>query len=64
MWNSAVFIAAFVVLAVLFVLCPLRVQMVGTGDPCRIDRAATDALSERRKWQDAYAKAPSLGLYA
>jgi DNA-binding beta-propeller fold protein YncE len=28
MWNSAVFIAAFVVLAVLFVLCPLRVQMV------------------------------------
>jgi sugar lactone lactonase YvrE len=28
MWNSAVFIAAFVVLAVLFVLCPMRVQMV------------------------------------
>jgi len=28
MWNSAVFIAAFVILAVLFVLCPLRVQMV------------------------------------
>jgi DNA-binding beta-propeller fold protein YncE/cbb3-type cytochrome oxidase subunit 3 len=28
LWNSAVFIAAFVVLAVLFVLCPLRVQMV------------------------------------
>ncbi len=28
MWNSAVFIAALAVLAVLFVLCPLRVQMV------------------------------------
>jgi len=28
MWNGAVFIAAFVILAVLFVLCPLRVQMV------------------------------------
>jgi DNA-binding beta-propeller fold protein YncE len=28
MWNSAVFIAAFVVLAGLFVLCPLRMQMV------------------------------------
>jgi DNA-binding beta-propeller fold protein YncE len=28
MWNSAVFIAAFVILAMLFVLCPLRVQMV------------------------------------
>jgi DNA-binding beta-propeller fold protein YncE len=28
MWNSAVFIAAFAVLAVLFVLCPLRVQMI------------------------------------
>ena len=35
-----------------------------TGDPCRIDRAATDALSEHGKWQDADAKAPSLGLYA
>ena len=28
MWNSAVFIAAFAILAVLFVLCPLRVQML------------------------------------
>src|SRR5207247_1190123 len=28
MWNSAVFIAAFAVLAVLFVVCSLRVQMV------------------------------------
>ena len=28
MWNSAVFIAAFAVLAVLFVLCPLRMQML------------------------------------
>ncbi|HEV3098465.1 MAG TPA: NHL repeat-containing protein [Candidatus Udaeobacter sp.] len=28
MWNSAAFIAAFVILAVLFVLCPFRVQMV------------------------------------
>jgi len=33
MWNSAVFIAAFVVLAVLFVLCPLRVQMVALAIP-------------------------------
>jgi DNA-binding beta-propeller fold protein YncE len=28
MWNSAVFIAAFAVLAVLFILCPLRLQML------------------------------------
>jgi len=28
MWNSAVFVAAFAVLSVLFVVCPLRVQMV------------------------------------
>ena len=28
MWNSAVFIAAFAVLAVLFILCPLRPQML------------------------------------
>jgi DNA-binding beta-propeller fold protein YncE len=28
MWNSAVFIAAFAILAVLFVLCPLRPQML------------------------------------
>jgi hypothetical protein len=28
MWNSAVFIAAFAILAVLFVLCPLRLQML------------------------------------
>src|SRR5882757_505803 len=28
MWNSAVFIAAFVILALLFVLCPLRMRMV------------------------------------
>src|SRR5437667_5034342 len=28
MWNSVVFIAAFVILALLFVLCPLRMQMV------------------------------------
>ena len=33
MWNSAVFIAAFVILAVLFVLCPLRVQMVALAIP-------------------------------
>jgi DNA-binding beta-propeller fold protein YncE len=33
MWNSAVFIAAFVVLAVLFALCPLRVQMVALAIP-------------------------------
>jgi DNA-binding beta-propeller fold protein YncE len=33
MWNSAVFIAAFVVLTVLFVLCPLRVQMVALAIP-------------------------------
>jgi len=29
MWNSAVFIAAFPVLALLFILCPLRLQMLG-----------------------------------
>ena len=28
MWNSAVFIAAFAILAILFVLCPLRLQML------------------------------------
>jgi DNA-binding beta-propeller fold protein YncE len=28
MWNSAIFIAAFAVLAFLFVLCPLRLQML------------------------------------
>ena len=28
MWNSAVFIAAFAILAVLLVLCPLRLQML------------------------------------
>jgi hypothetical protein len=28
MWNSAVFIAAFVVLAALFILCPMRPQML------------------------------------
>ncbi len=33
MWNSAVFIAAFVILAVLFILCPLRVQMVAMAIP-------------------------------
>jgi DNA-binding beta-propeller fold protein YncE len=33
MWNSAVFIAAFVVLAGLFALCPLRVQMVALAIP-------------------------------
>ena len=33
MWNSAVFIAAFVVLAVLFILCPLRVQMLALAIP-------------------------------
>jgi DNA-binding beta-propeller fold protein YncE len=33
MWNSAVFIAAFVVLTALFILCPLRVQMVALAIP-------------------------------
>jgi DNA-binding beta-propeller fold protein YncE len=33
MWNSAVFIAAFVVLAGLFALCPLRLQMVALAIP-------------------------------
>jgi DNA-binding beta-propeller fold protein YncE len=28
MWNSAVFVAAFAVLALLFILCPLRLQML------------------------------------
>src|SRR6266487_381911 len=29
MWNSAIFIAAFLVLALLLILCPLRMQMLG-----------------------------------
>ena len=33
MWNSAVFIAAFVILAVLFILCPLRGQMLALAIP-------------------------------
>jgi DNA-binding beta-propeller fold protein YncE len=33
MWNSAVFIAAFAVLGVLFILCPLRLQMLGIAIP-------------------------------
>ena len=31
MWNSAVFIAAAAVLGLLFILCPLRLQMLGLG---------------------------------
>ncbi len=33
MWNSAVFVAAFAILTVLFVLCPLRLQMVALAVP-------------------------------
>src|SRR5262245_4891824 len=33
MWNSAVFIAAFAILAVLFLLCPLRLQMLALAVP-------------------------------
>jgi len=33
MWNSAVFIAAFAILAVLFLLCPLRLQMLALALP-------------------------------
>jgi DNA-binding beta-propeller fold protein YncE len=33
MWNSAVFIAAFAILAVLFLLCPLRLQMLPLAVP-------------------------------
>src|SRR5215831_13120428 len=33
MWNSAVFIAAFAILAVLFLLCPLRLQMFALALP-------------------------------
>jgi DNA-binding beta-propeller fold protein YncE len=33
MWNSAVFIAGFAILAVLFLLCPLRLQMLALAVP-------------------------------
>jgi DNA-binding beta-propeller fold protein YncE/cbb3-type cytochrome oxidase subunit 3 len=33
MWNSAVFIAAFAILSVLFLLCPLRLQMLALAVP-------------------------------
>jgi DNA-binding beta-propeller fold protein YncE len=33
MWNSAVFIAAFSILGVLFLLCPLRLQMLALALP-------------------------------
>ena len=36
MWNSAVFIAAFAILAVLFDLCPLRLQMLTLAIPAGI----------------------------
>ena len=36
MWNSAVFIAAFAILAVLFVLCPLRLQMLALAVPAGV----------------------------
>ena len=33
MWNSAVFLAAFAILAILFFLCPLRLQMLALAVP-------------------------------
>ncbi len=36
MWNSAVFIAAFAILAVLFLLCPLRLQMLTLAIPAGV----------------------------
>jgi sugar lactone lactonase YvrE len=36
MWNSAVFIAAFTILAVLFLLCPLRLQMLALAVPAGV----------------------------
>jgi DNA-binding beta-propeller fold protein YncE len=36
MWNSAVFIAAFAILAVLFLLCPLRLQMLSLAIPAGV----------------------------
>jgi DNA-binding beta-propeller fold protein YncE len=36
MWNSAVFIAAFAILAVLFLLCPLRLQMLALAIPAGV----------------------------
>ena len=36
MWNSAVFIAAFAILAVLFLLCPLRLQMLALAVPAGV----------------------------
>src|SRR5579884_822352 len=36
MWNSAVFVAALAVLAVLFAVCPLRLQMIALALPAGI----------------------------
>jgi DNA-binding beta-propeller fold protein YncE len=36
MWNSAVFIAGFAILAVLFLLCPLRLQMLALAVPAGV----------------------------
>ncbi len=36
MWNSAVFIAAFAILTVLFLLCPLRLQMLALAVPAGV----------------------------
>ena len=63
MFNSAVFLAAAAVLGVLFLLFPLRLQMLVSGCNRRCDRAATDALFEHRERQSPDAEAPSLGLY-
>ena len=46
MWNSAVFIAAAAILGLLFILCPLATSNAGASRYSRIDRIATDALSE------------------
>ena len=49
MWNSAVFIAAAAILGLLFILCPLRLQMVALAVTAGCDCAATDAVSEHRE---------------
>ncbi len=49
MWNSAVFVAAAAILGLLFILCPLRRQMLVLAVIFRSNCAATDALLEHRE---------------
>ena len=49
MCNSAVFLAAAAVLGLLFILFPLRLQMLALAVTAGCDRVAPDALSEHWK---------------